>query len=104
MDICINGFDHLGSLQDLPEVEAAEKDGHADVGSEEAGYVPVGVAFADEDVETVEEYDYSEVGERDPGHVGLEGRLEDEGVAVNALSLEGAVEADVGETNTAPGE
>ncbi len=91
--------DPLGPLEDLPERVQGEVDGDAHVRRDEA----VDVEGA-EDVEAVEDGDDGEEDEREPGRVRLEGGPEDEGAAVDALGLEGRVEADVGDGDGHPGE
>ena len=100
-DVGLGGIDPLGALEDLPEGVEAEVDDDADVVGEEAGDVPVAV---DEDVEAVEDDDEGEEDEGDPAEVGLEMRLEDERVAVDALRLERLVELDVRHADGRPGE
>lgn len=52
---------------------------------------------------SIEDYDDAEEDEGEPGGVWLEGGFEDEGVAGDALSAEGGVEADVGDGDGHPG-
>lgn len=98
-DVRLVGRDPLGPLEDLPERVQGEVDGDADVRRDEA----VDVERA-EDVEAVEDGDDGEEDEREPGRVWLEGRTEAEGAAVDALGLEGGVEADVGNGDGHPRE
>ncbi|EZF74120.1 hypothetical protein H105_04130, partial [Trichophyton soudanense CBS 452.61] len=96
-DIRFGGRDPAGALENLPEDEEGEVEGDADVGGEE-GLEAEGL----EGVEAVEEDDDGEEDEGDPCEIGLEGRLEEEGVAVDALGLESGVEADVGDQHADP--
>lgn len=54
--------------------------------------------------ETVEDDHKGEESEGDPSGVGLEGRLEYQRVAIDALRLQSLVETNVAQADTAPGE
>lgn len=96
----LGGVHPLGALEDLPEEEEAEVDGDSDIVGDEA----VDLEAAGDGVETVEEDDQAEEDEAEPGEVRLEGGLENEGIAINALRTKGLVELDIGNANRAPGE
>ena len=100
VQIRLRGFDNLGTLEDFPEEVEAEEDGDADVGGDKVVHVEGGAPA----VEAVEDDNEGEVDESGIGGVWLPRRLEDQGVAVDALSFEGGVEADVGNADTGPGE
>lgn len=98
-NVCFGGTDPLGALDDFPEEEQGEVNRDADVGRDEVIFGP---RF--ENVEPVEEDDDAEEEEGGVRDKGLEVRFEDEVVAVDALSLEGLVELDVGNADADPGE
>ena len=89
----------MSPLDDFPGKVKNKVNGDTDVSGGEVGDVE-----GCEDGESVEEDDNREEDQRDPSEIGLEGRLEDQRVAVNTLRFERAVEFDVGNANTGPGE
>lgn len=86
-------------LEQLPKHVQEEIDGDSNISGHEFLGAP-----RTKDVEAVEEDDDGEEDEGEPGGVGLEGGLEDESVAVDALCLEGFVELDVGDADADPAE
>ena len=99
MEIDLRRSVDFGALENLPEEVQTEIDGHTEVVGQEGLVVPRG-----EGVKAVEEDDDGEEDEGSIGEEGLERRLEDQRVAVNTLGFEGAVEADVCDTDRTPGE
>ena len=99
MEVDVGGAEPLSALEELPEEVEDGEDGDTDVVGDEVVDVPRA-----EDVEAVEKDDDGEEGEGRPRGVGLEGRLEDERVAVDALRLERGVEAHVRQADAAPRE
>ncbi len=99
VNVCLGGIDPMRALVDLPEAVQEEVDGDSDVRGDE-----VLVAPRRPDIEAVEDDDNGEEEEGGIREVWLEWRLEDKGIAVNALSLEGLVELDIRNADTAPGE
>lgn len=92
-------LDEARPLEDFPEHKQHQIDRNPDV----SGYEIIdGPGF--EDVETVEEGDYGEEEESEVCGEGLEGRFENESVAVNALSFQSLVELDVCNRDAHPGE
>jgi len=91
--------DEARPLENFPEQKQHEIDRNPNVRSYE---IIDGEGF--EDVETVEEGDYGEEEEREVCGVGLEGRFENESVAVDALSFQSLVELDVCNRDAHPGE
>ena len=87
------------SLNDLPADEEDEKDENPDVGRGEISNVE-----RREYVEAVEEDDQNKESQRSPGKIRLEGRLENQGVAVDALCPESIVEFDIGNAYAYPRE
>lgn len=100
VEVHVDRADEPGALDELPGEEEDEEDGDADVGGNEI----VDAEGSAEGVEAVEDDDHGEEDKGGPGGVGLEGGLEHESVPVNPLGLEGFVELDVGDADTAPGE
>ena len=98
-DVRLGGLDPPRTLKDLPERVEQEVDHDTDIGS---GKVIDGEWR--EYVEAVEEDDDGEEDQRDPREVWLEMALEDQGVAVDALSLECTVELEICNADAAPRE
>lgn len=98
-DVRLRARDPLRPLEDFPESIQREVNRDTDVCSDEAVLIkgPKGV-------EAVEKSDDGEENQREPRGIWLEGGFEDQGVAVDALGLEGGVEADVGNGDGHPGE
>ena len=99
VDVRLRRVNPVRALEDFPERIQEEIDGDSNVRGDE-----VLVAPWRPDVEAVEDDNEGEVDEGEVGEVWLEGRLEDEGVAVDALGFEGLVELNVCEADAAPGE
>ena len=91
--------DEARSLEDFPEYKQQQVDRNPNV----RGYEIIdGPGF--EDIETVEDGDYGEEEEGEVCGEGLEGRFENQSVAVDALSFQSLVELDVGDRDAHPGE
>lgn len=99
VNIRLRARDPPRPLEDLPERIQHEVDGNPHVSGDETIHIK-----GPEDVEAVEDDDDGEEDEGEPCGVGLEGGPEDEGAAVDALGLEGGVEAEVGDRDGDPGE
>lgn len=99
MQVGLGGIDPLGALDNLPEGVENKVDRDADVSGDKVVKDP-GL----KDVEAVEENDDGKEDKGGVGGVGLEGRFEDERVAVDTLRLERLVKLDVGDTDADPGE
>lgn len=83
-------------LHHLPNEKEGREDRNAGIGRDEIIQLK-GLGGARERVEAVEEGDEGEEGEGEVRRVGLKGGFEDEGVARDALRVQGAVELDVGD-------
>jgi len=98
-DICFSWIDEAGALEDLPESVEEEEDGNTNIRGEEIGDVPFAVG---EDFPSIEEDDDGKVDEGEPGSVWLEWGLEDEPIAIDALSDESGAESQIGDADAAP--
>ena len=99
MEIRLGWVNPFRPLEELPEGIKQEVYGYTDISGDE-----VVDHKRREGIEAVEEKDQGEKDQGDPAEVGLEGRLEDERIAVDALRFECFVELDVGDRDTDPGE
>lgn len=89
-NVCLCRPDEARPLEDFPERKQYQVDWNSDV----RGYEIIdGEGF--EDVETIEDGDDGEEEEGKIRGEGLEGRLKNESIAVNALSFQSLVESDV---------
>lgn len=100
MKVHIHRANKPRALENLPPEEKCKEDRNPNVRSDEV----IDVEGVAEGVEAVEDDDDGEEGESAPGNVGLEGGSEHQGLAIDALGLEGLVELDVGDADRAPGE
>ena len=100
MQIRLGTGDEVSAFEDAPEQVKAEIDGNADVVGDESLVIECG----GECIKPVEEDDETEEDACCVTKVGLEGGLEGELVAVNALGLAGVVEANVGDADGNPAE
>lgn len=98
-NIRLSRINPLSPLEELPEHVQQEINRDPDVRRDEVVDVE-----RPEDVEAIEQDDDAEEDQGGPGNIGLEGRAEDQSVAVDALGFEGFVELDVGDADADPGE
>lgn len=103
-DISVRRLVHLRALEDLPECEQQEEDWDTDICGKEIRYVPSTVVRASKDCESIEDDDHGEVSEGGPSCIWLEMTLEDQGITINSLRLEGMVEENVRNADRAPRE
>lgn len=99
VDVRLGRVDPLCTFEDLPADVQQEEDGDVDILGDEV----VRDELGREGIEPVEDEDDREENKCGPGNVWLERRLEDEGVAVNTLRLEGLVKHDVCDADGDPG-
>ena len=88
-------------MHKLPHDDGNNKDGNADVGSDEIRSIPIAL---EEHGEPGNEGDDDCADEAEPGRVGLERGFPRQSVAADALHLHGTVEADVAEAEGTPGD
>ena len=87
MNVRLSRVDPRRTLEQFPAEIQRKVNGNANVRRDEIIDVP-----GAKGVEAVEDDDDAEEDEREPGRVGLEGRFEDERIAVDALGFESFVE------------